>query len=36
MIRDANSQQDNSRTIPIKQKLDSLPDETEPEIKKLK
>jgi hypothetical protein len=36
MIRAATPQQDNIRSIPIKQKLDSIPDDTEPETKKIK
>ncbi len=36
MIRAAIPQQDNNRTIPIKQKLDSILDDTEPETKKVK
>jgi len=36
MIRAATPQQDNNRSIPIKQKLDSIPDDTEPEAKKIK
>jgi transcription elongation regulator 1 len=36
MIRAAMPQQDTNRTIPTKQKLDSIPDESEPEAKKVK
>jgi hypothetical protein len=36
MIRAATPQQDNTRTQPIKQKLDSIPDDSEPEAKKIK
>jgi hypothetical protein len=39
MIRVSMPQQDSTnstRTIPTKQKLDSIPDDTEPEAKKIK
>lgn len=36
MIRAAMPQQENNRTVATKQKLDSTPDESEPEAKKNK
>jgi hypothetical protein len=36
MIRAAMPQQDTNRTVPTKQKLESMPDDSEPEVKKLK
>lgn len=36
MIRAAMPQQENNRTMTSKQKLDSIPDESEPEAKKAK
>lgn len=36
MIRAAMPQQENNRTSATKQKLDSTPDESEPEAKKVK